>query len=116
LEATLTEHYELWDQELAAISNQELKQQGRERRAEVTKAFGDIKEAFNQVSMAFAPYLKNLQDLQRYLAADLSAAGVKGAGGMIGGLKLESVGVQRHIQTAASKIKDLQTSMGRTQL
>ncbi len=114
MKATLKEHYALWDQELAAISNPDLKQQSITRKAEVTKAFEDIKESFVQVSLTFKPYLKNLQDLNRYLATDLSAKGIAGAGNMITGLKTESVTVQRDIQAAAAKITSLQTSMGKT--
>lgn len=113
MKATLKEHYALWDQELAAISNPDLKQQSITRKAEVTKAFEDIKSSFNQVSLTFKPYLKNLQDLNRYLATDLSAKGIAGAGNMISGLKTESVTVQRDIQAAAKKIADLQASMGK---
>ena len=113
MKATLKEHYALWDQELAAISNPDLKQQSITRKAEVTKAFEDIKESFVQVSLTFKPYLKNLQDLNRYLATDLSAKGIAGAGNMITGLKTESVTVQRDIQAAAAKIASLQTSMGK---
>lgn len=115
MKATLKEHYALWDQELAAIANADLKQQSIERKAEVTKAFEEIKDSFNQVSMSFRPYLQNLKDLERYLAADLSAKGIAGASNMINGLKNESVSVQRDIQAAAKKITDLQTSMGRVQ-
>jgi len=113
MKATLKEHYALWDQELAAIANPDLKQQSLARKAEVTKAFEDIKESFSQVSLSFRPYLKNLQDLDRYLATDLSAGGIAGAGNMINGLKTESVNVQRDIQAAARKIADLQASMGK---
>lgn len=113
MKATLKEHYALWDQELAAISNPDLKQQSMTRKAEVTKAFEDIKDSFNQVSLTFKPYMKNLQDLDRYLATDLSAKGITGAGNMINGLKTESVNVQRDIQAAAKKITDLQASMGK---
>jgi len=113
MKATLKEHYSLWDQELAAISNPDLKQQSITRKAEVTKAFEDIKDSFNQVSLTFKPYLKNVQDLDRYLATDLSAKGIAGAGNMINSLKTESVNVQRDIQAAAKKIADLQASMGK---
>ena len=113
MKTTLKEHYALWDQELAAISNPDLKQQSMTRKAEVTKAFEDIKDSFNQVSLTFKPYLKNLQDLNRYLATDLSAKGIAGASNMINGLKTESVNVQRDIQAAAKKIADLQASMGK---
>ncbi len=113
MKTTVKEHYALWDQELAAISNQELKQQSIERKAEVTKAFEDIKDSFNQVSLTFKPYMKNLQDLERYLATDLSANGIAAAGKMINGLKTDSVAVQRDIQAAASKISALQASMGK---
>lgn len=115
MKVSVKEHYALWDQELSAISNAELKQQSMERKAEVTKAFDDIKDSFNQVSLSFKPYLKDLQDLDRYLATDLSANGIAGANNMIAGLKTESVGVQRDIQNAATKIRELQASMGKVQ-
>ena len=113
MKATVKEHYALWDQELAAISNPDLKQQSVTRKAEVSKAFEDIKNSFVQVSITFKPYQKDLQDLNRYLATDLSAKGIAGASGTIGKLKTESVAVQRDIQAAATKIKELQASMGK---
>lgn len=115
MEATTQEHYALWDQELSAISNPELKQQSIERKAEVTKAFTDIKDAFLQVSYSFKPYLNNLHALDRYLAADLTAAGIGRAANTINGLKTESVAVQRDIQAATAKINELQALMGRPQ-
>lgn len=115
METTTQEHYALWDEELSAISNPELKQQSIERKAEVTKAFADVKEAYLQVSYSFKPYVNNLQALDRYLAADLTAAGIDRAANTINGLKTESVAVQRDIQAAVAKINELQTSMGRPQ-
>ena len=41
--------------------------------------------------------------INRYLATDLSAKGIAGAGNMISGLKTESVTVQRDLQASMGK-------------
>jgi chromosome segregation ATPase len=112
-EASVNAYFETWGAEIAAMSNQDLKEQSTKRRHEVMANFEAVKQAFNETTKAYEPFLKELDDLVRYLSADLSAAGIESAGNMISGLKTQGVEVQRAIQNAAEKLQALRTSMGR---
>lgn len=113
MKAAFTDYIALWQQEIAAMSNEELKQQSSTRRGEVVTEFEGVRTTVEAVAKSFEPFRKNLQDLVTYLANDLSPAGISAAGNMINDLKAEGVSVQRDIQNAAAKILSLQSSMGR---
>jgi len=65
-----------WDQQLAAIKNEEIRTRGEARRAEVTNAFANVKREYAQSEDGFQPLLSDLRDIQRYLGTDLTPAGV----------------------------------------
>jgi len=65
-----------WDQQLAAIKNEEIRTRGEARRAEVTNSFANVKRQYAQAELSFQPLLSDLRDIQRYLGTDLTPAGV----------------------------------------
>ncbi len=113
MKATFQEYTTQWQQEISAMTNDELKEQSGVRRGQVMKDFEGVRASVEGVAQSFKPFRTNLQDLVTYIAHDLSPAGISAAGKMINDLKTEGANVQRDVQNAAAKIRSLQTSMGR---
>jgi hypothetical protein len=50
---------------------------GQQRRAESMASFGRLRESLTAVRTQFSPFLSDLQEANKYLQSDATAAGVK---------------------------------------
>lgn len=80
LRATMAENgkafLEQWDQQLAAIKNEDIKARSQARKEEVSKALTSIKASYAEAASAFKPFMSELQDVQKYLSVDLTKGGI----------------------------------------
>jgi len=70
------EFFAKWDEETAAMKNEDIKNRSAARKQEVTAALNDIKRCYVEAETAFKPFMSNLRDIQKYLGTDLTTAGV----------------------------------------
>jgi len=68
-----------WEKEMESVTNPEIKAHMEQRQEEVRKTLESAKPAGEQAREAFAPFLLNLQEIQRMLSLDLSPSGVAAA-------------------------------------
>jgi hypothetical protein len=69
-----------WQKEMSTISDAELRRMSEQRAAAARTEFDRVRSAAAEVKAAYAPYRQGLQDVQQYLANDLTAAGVQSIG------------------------------------
>jgi hypothetical protein len=67
-----------WDRQLQTMTG-DLAKSGQQRRAESVASFSQLRERLNGVRTQFAPFMADLQNAERYLRTDTTAAGVKAA-------------------------------------
>jgi uncharacterized phage infection (PIP) family protein YhgE len=82
MQAAGADYFKKWDKEMAAISNEDIRTRGAARQAEVTARFQTILQEYGAAKSAFAPFMSDLRDVQKYLSTDLTAGGlgaIKGA-------------------------------------
>lgn len=68
-----------WEQQAAGISSEELRAGATERRQTVRENYSRIRDMASELQTAYEPFLRQLRDIQRALALDLTPAGVEAA-------------------------------------
>jgi hypothetical protein len=65
-----------WDKQLQTMSGS-MAEGGQQRRAESMAAFTQLRERLTAVRTQFGPFMSDLQEAERYLQSDATAAGLK---------------------------------------
>jgi hypothetical protein len=65
-----------WDKEAAKIQNEDIRNRSESRKDEVTAKFSRISFGYDDTKAAFAPFMSDLRDVQKYLSTDLTAGGL----------------------------------------
>lgn len=66
-----------WEREMAGVDNPELRAGAEARRQKVRANFESIRTAAQATRDAYEPYIKDLQDIEKVLAMDLTPQGVQ---------------------------------------
>ncbi|MCO5051032.1 MAG: DUF2959 family protein [Verrucomicrobiae bacterium] len=69
-------YFQRWDQQLAAIQNEDIKNRSAARRAEMQQKFIEVKSGYTEAKQAFDPFMQDLKDIQIALSTDLTAGGL----------------------------------------
>lgn len=70
------EFFKVWEKELSNIQNPDLQQKAGERRTQAVKQFEDLSPVFQSTRESFVSLMAGLEDIQNYLALDLSPTGI----------------------------------------
>ena len=100
-----------WEKEMDQVSSPELRAGATERRQKVKDNFDQITTAGRGVRDAYQPFLKNLQDIQRALASDLTPAGVDAAKSAIAKTKSEGVTLNEKLDALIAELDEVSGSM-----
>lgn len=107
-----TDYFKDWDQQIAQIKNEDIKNRSADRKNQVQKEFTDIKLAYTQASMAFRPFMSDLTDIQSALRTDLTAGGVSAVKGAAEKAKADGAQLKSSVDALSSEFKDLGVAMG----
>jgi hypothetical protein len=72
-------YFKEWEEQLAQVSNPEIRALAEQRKAKLQATFQSIKQYAEPLQAQFDPWMSDLRDLQTYLANDLTIAGVDAA-------------------------------------
>lgn len=72
-----------WQKTIDGIANEGLRKKAQKRLDAVQKSFDKVKVSLQSASQKFTPFLSDLKDIQKVLAADVTAAGVKAIKGTV---------------------------------
>ena len=70
-------YFQNWQNTIDSISNEGLRKKAQKRMDAVRKDYDKIEVSLGQASEKFAPFLSDLGDVKKALAADVTAGGVK---------------------------------------
>ena len=70
-------YFQNWQNTIDSISNEGLRKKAQKRMDAVRKDYDKIEVSLGQASEKFAPFLSDLGDIKKALAADVTAGGVK---------------------------------------
>ncbi|HUK81752.1 MAG TPA: DUF2959 family protein [Verrucomicrobiae bacterium] len=108
------DYFGAWQQEIAGINNESLRRTAQKRldsaRRNYDKAIASLQEAANR----FKPLLTELDDVQKMLAMDVTAAGVKSVRGVANDARRDGDRVRATITDALSNLQDLGVALSTT--
>jgi hypothetical protein len=70
-------YFKEWQDKITSIANESLRKKSQKRLEAVRSSFDKVKVELKQASEKFKPFLSDLSDIQKTLAADVTASGVK---------------------------------------
>jgi hypothetical protein len=105
-------HYDAWEAELEALSNEELQARGSARRQQILDAFERINEASQRGRDRFDPMMSDLRDVEVVLSNDLSPAGVESLHDLMDEANGDAMTVKRAIDDIIAEIRNVRSMMG----
>lgn len=96
-----------WRQELGGISNPKLRKKAEQRLASVQKRYGNVSKALETAGAKFTPFLSDLADIEKVLARDLTAGGIKSLRGTVSSAQFNLGPVRRAIDNAAADLEKM---------
>jgi hypothetical protein len=70
-------YFEDWQTTITSIANQSLRKKSQKRLEAVRADFDEVKKELKEASAKFKPFLSDLSDIQKTVAMDVTAGGVK---------------------------------------
>ena len=97
-------YFKKWEQELAQVSNPEIRGLAEQRKAKLQQTFESIRKYTEPLKAQFDPWMSDLKDLQRYLGNDLTIAGVDAAKGLFSKTTNEGMEVQKSMDALVAEL------------
>ncbi len=72
-----TAYFDQWEKEIRAIANLDARQMSDKRREETLNHFWKLSDAMRETKKAYAPFITDIQDIERHLSTDLTQAGLE---------------------------------------
>ncbi len=104
-------YFKDWQDTVNGISNESLKKQSLKRLNKVQAGFDKVEAQLVQANSKFAPFLSDLTDIQKSLAADVTAGGVKAIKGTVSSANWDHQFVTRAINSALNEMGKLQKAL-----
>jgi len=70
------EFFAKWNEQLAGIKNEDIRNRSAARQKEVSDELQNVKRSYAETESAFKPFMSDLRDIQKYLGTDLTPGGV----------------------------------------
>jgi len=100
-------YFKKWEQEIAQVSNAEIRQLAEQRKTKLQDAFSTIRQHSEPLKAQFDPWMSDLKDLQKYLGNDLTIAGVDAAKGLFAKTRAEGVEVQKSMDGLVAELNSI---------
>ncbi len=105
------EFFAAWDQQLAQIKNEDIRERSADRKKDVQKEFSDINTSFQKARDKFKPFMSNLEDINTYLGSDLTVGGVKSIKKTADKVNDQAASVKDAISDLAKEFQEMGVSM-----
>jgi uncharacterized protein (DUF3084 family) len=76
MKADSDSYFKNWDDQLATINNEDIKNRSEQRKQDVESKFSNIKQGYSETQKAFQPFMSDLKDIQTALRTDLTTGGI----------------------------------------
>jgi hypothetical protein len=100
-----------WEKETEQITNPELKAGAAVRRQKIRDNYDKIQAAGAAVRDSYQPFLRDLKDIQRVLASDLTPAGVEAASAAISKSKADGATLNERLDAAIAQLDEISGGM-----
>ena len=100
-------YFKQWEQELATVSNPDIRKLAEQRRAKLQETFESVRKYTEPLKQQFDPWMSNLKDLQKYLSQDLTIAGVDAAKSLFIKTTNEGLDVQKSMDGLVAELNTI---------
>ena len=107
-------YFAAWDQELAQIQNENIRNRSEARRSEVAARFNRISEQYDETKTAFQPYMSDLRDVQKFLSTDLTSGGLSAIKDSAAKATTDAVPLKASLARLADEFRGLGLAMSPT--
>jgi len=104
-------YFQAWDQELAGMSYEPIRNQGRTRKAEVTKTFDDVTHRYHEAQASLPPLLDYLRDIRKSLRSELTPGGLASVKNLVANAQDKADNSQKALAKVAADLTTLSKSM-----
>lgn len=101
-----------WDQQIAAMANEDIRSRSQARRAEVSDSLKKISARYSKARDELQPLLSDLQDVRSALAADLTPNGIDSVKKPVDKLGRKAEDVKETLTALAADFRKLGVDMG----
>ena len=100
-------YFAQWEKQLAEVNNPEIRALAEQRKAKLQETFNRIRQVAEPLKTQFDPWMSDLKDLQKYLANDLTIAGVDAAKPLFAKTQGEGLEVQKSMDALVSELNTI---------
>ncbi|MGO8926721.1 MAG: DUF2959 family protein [Limisphaerales bacterium] len=97
-------YFAQWQKQLADVKNPDIRELAEQRKAKLQETFDSIRQLVEPLKAQFNPWLSDLKDLQKYLANDLTIAGVDAAKPLFAKTQAEGLEVQKSMDALVAEL------------
>ena len=105
------DYFKNWDKQMAAIKNEDIRNRSEARKGEVASKFGRISQSYDETKTAFAPFMSDLRDVQKFLSTDLTAGGLSAIKGVAAKATQDAAPLKESLSKLSEEFKGLGLSM-----
>ena len=111
MQFTSKNYFDGWQADVTSISNESLRKQAQKRLDKVRKSYDKSILSLKEAGEKFKPFLSNLDDVQKTLANDVTAGGVKAIRGTASDAKFNLKKVRSSIADALEELDNMQKAL-----
>jgi hypothetical protein len=101
------QYFKQWQDTITGIANQSLRKKSQKRLETVRRDFDEVKKELKEASAKFKPFLSDLSDIQKTVAMDVTAAGVKSVRSTVRSANSNYKSVDRAINSAIKELEKM---------
>ncbi len=111
LRVTATDYVTNWNNQMAAIQNEELRKRSADRKDEVSGKINDVETSYQSVTNSLVPFTSDIKDVQTYLGTDLTPTGLNTIKDIVAKTKVDAVPLRDSIKKLRGNFDSLSMSL-----
>jgi predicted nucleic acid-binding Zn-ribbon protein len=104
-------YFKKWEQELATMTNPEIRSLAEQQRAKLQSTFDSIRKYTEPLKAQFNPWMSDLKDLEKYLSNDLTISGVDAAKSLFRKTTDEGLEVQKSMDALVAELNTVAATL-----
>ena len=105
------QYFKEWQDTITGVANESLRKKSQKRLDAVREDFDEVKKELKDASTKFKPFLSDLSDIQKVVAMDVTAAGVKSVRSTVKSANWNHKSVDRAINSALKEMDKMQKAL-----
>jgi septal ring factor EnvC (AmiA/AmiB activator) len=104
-------YFDDWQTTVSGIANESLRKKAQKRLDTVKESYGEVEASLKLAGEKFKPFLSDLADIQKTLATDVTAGGVKAVKSSVSSANWNHQAVDRAITSALKEMSKMEKSL-----